>query len=74
MRLSTLRLVSVIDTGSILCEAGEETLYITCLNVDFQSVELYRSTVTMAIVLLHACTVCHSQSLFPTKTDGTHKL
>jgi len=65
MKRSTIQLVSLIDTGSILCEAGEEILYITCLNVCFQRVELYRSTVTMVIVILHACALCHIQSLFP---------
>ena len=33
MKRSTVRLVSVIGTGSILCEAGEEILCITCLKV-----------------------------------------
>jgi hypothetical protein len=38
MKPSTVGLVSLIGTGSILCEAGEEILYITCLNVGLEVV------------------------------------
>jgi hypothetical protein len=58
-------LVSVIDTGSIPCEAVKEILCITCWNVGLEMVKLYRSTVKMEIAILHACAVCHTRSLFP---------
>lgn len=54
---STVRSVCVMGAGSVLCEAGEEILYIICLNGGLERVELYRSKVTIAIVILHACAV-----------------